>query len=126
TGSRPPGKTTVTCTGGPEYLPLKRDITVPSSSTHTETFELKRWIHPAAKGWYSGDHHVHAAGCAHYESPTEGVTPEDMMRHILGEDLDVGCCLSWGPCWYHQKRSCAAKTNAISTPDHLPRSSAAV
>ena len=52
---------------------------------------------------YSGDHHVHAAGCAHYDSPTEGVGPEDMMRHILGEDLNVGCVLSWGPCWYTQK-----------------------
>jgi hypothetical protein len=116
-----PGKYSVSYTRGPEYLTLKRDITVPSSSTHTETFELKRWIHPAAKGWYSGDHHVHAAGCAHYESPTEGVTPEDMMRHILGEDLDVGCCLSWGPCWYHQKRYFEGKPNALSTPDHLLR-----
>ena len=25
------------------------------------------------------------------------------MRHILGEDLNVGCVLSWGPCWYYQK-----------------------
>ena len=27
-----------------------------------------------------------------------------MMRHILGEDLNVGCVLSWGPCWYFQKQ----------------------
>jgi hypothetical protein len=44
-----------------------------------------------------------------------------MMRHILGEDLDVGCCLSWGPCWYHQKRYFEGKVNALSTPDHLLR-----
>src|SRR5207302_835723 len=80
-----------------------------------------RWIHPAAAGWFSGDHHIHAAGCAHYESPTEGVTPEDMMRHVLGEDLNVGCCLSWGPCWYHQKRYFEGKVNALSTPTHLLR-----
>ncbi len=86
-----------------------------------EEFRLKRWIHPAAKGWYSGDHHIHAAGCAHYESPTEGVTPEDMMRHVLGEDLNVGCCLSWGPCWYHQKRYFEGKVNPLSTPNHLLR-----
>jgi len=116
-----PGQYTVTYTRGPEYQTLQRTITVPAAATHTETFELKRWIHPASKGWYSGDHHVHAAGCAHYESPTEGVTPEDMMRHVLGEDLDVGCCLSWGPCWYHQKRYFEGKTNALSTPDHLLR-----
>jgi hypothetical protein len=116
-----PGKYTVTYTRGPEYFSRQREITVPAVAAHTETFELKRWIHPASRGWYSGDHHVHAAGCAHYESPTEGVTPEDMMRHVLGEDLDVGCCLSWGPCWYHQKRYFEGKTNALSTPEHLLR-----
>jgi hypothetical protein len=116
-----PGKYTVSYTRGPEYLVLKKTITVPEAASHTESFELKRWIHPAAQGWYSGDHHIHAAGCGHYESPTEGVTPEDMMRHILGEDLNVGCCLSWGPCWYHQKRYFEGKTHSLSTPNHLLR-----
>jgi hypothetical protein len=121
TVSLQPGKYTVSYTRGPEYLVLQREITVPAVSTHAETFELKRWVHPAAKGWYSGDHHIHAAGCAHYESPTEGVTPEDMMRHILGEDLNVGCCLSWGPCWYHQKRYFEGKIHPLSTPGNLLR-----
>ncbi len=117
----PPGKYTVSYTRGPEYLVLQREITVPDAATHSEKFELKRWVHPARKGWYSGDHHVHAAGCAHYESPTEGVTPEDMMRHILGEDLNVGCVLSWGPCWYHQKRYFEGKPHRLSRPDYLMR-----
>ena len=69
------------------------------------------------RGWYSGDHHIHAAGCAHYESPTEGVTPEDMMRHVLGEDLNVGCCLSWGPCWYHQKTYFDGKIHLAAMSD---------
>jgi hypothetical protein len=116
-----PGAYNVTWTRGPEYLVQKRTITVPAAPTHTETFELKRWIHPATKGWFSGDHHIHAAGCAHYESPTEGVTPEDMMRHLLGEDLNVGCCLSWGPCWYHQKRYFEGKVHPLSSPDNLLR-----
>jgi hypothetical protein len=116
-----PGKYTVSYTRGPEYLVLTKDITVPKAATHSENFELKRWVHPAKKGWWSGDHHIHAAGCAHYESPTEGVTPEDMMRHVLGEDLNVGCCLSWGPCWYHQKRYFEGKVSALSTPSHLLR-----
>ncbi len=116
-----PGKYEVEYARGPEYLLLRKTIVVPNAATHDETFRLKRWIHPAAKGWYSGDHHIHAAGCAHYESPTEGVTPEDMMRHVLGEDLNVGCCLSWGPCWYHQKRYFEGKVHALSTPNHLLR-----
>jgi hypothetical protein len=121
TVSLQPGKYTVTYTRGPEYLTLQKEITVPAAPAHEETFRLKRWIHPAAQGWYSGDHHIHAAGCSHYESPSEGVAPSDMMRHVLGEDLDVGCCLSWGPCWYHQKRYFEGKVNALSTPDHLLR-----
>ena len=71
--------------------------------------------------WFSGDHHVHAAGCAHYESPTEGVKPEDMWRHILGEDLDVGCVLSWGPCWYAQKQFFDGKIHPLSTSEYLMR-----
>jgi hypothetical protein len=116
-----PGSYTVTYARGPEYLTLQEKITVPAAASHDEQFRLKRWVHPAAKGWYSGDHHIHAAGCSHYESPTEGVTPEDMMRHVLGEDLNVGCCLSWGPCWYHQKRYFEGKVNTLSTPNHLLR-----
>lgn len=116
-----PGTYTVTCTRGPEYVAQEKTITVPAARTHTESFRLQRWIHPATRGWYSGDHHIHAAGCKHYESPTEGVTPADMMRHVLGEDVNVGCCLSWGPCWYHQKRYFEGKVNALSTPSHLLR-----
>jgi hypothetical protein len=121
TVSLQPGKYTVTYTRGPEYRVLSKEITIPATATHSESFELQRWIHPAAQGYYSGDHHVHAAGCSHYESPTEGVTPEDMMRHVLGEDLNVGCCLSWGPCWYHQKRYFEGKVNPLSRPDYLLR-----
>jgi hypothetical protein len=117
----PPGKYTVEYTRGPEYRVKTQTITVPNTETHQETFHLERWIHIAAEGWRSGDHHVHAAGCSHYESPTEGVTPEDMMRHILGEDLNVGCVLSWGPCWYFQKQFFEGKTHELSTDDYVMR-----
>ncbi len=117
----PPGEYTVNVARGPEYLPVTRQITVPNARTHSESFELKRWIHVAKHHWYSGDHHVHAAGCSHYDSPTEGVGPEDMMRHILGEDLNVGCVLSWGPCWYAQKEFFEGQVHTLSTPDNLLR-----
>jgi hypothetical protein len=116
-----PGKYTVTCSRGPEYVSQTREINFINDHGQTEEFKLKRWIHPAAHGWWSGDHHIHAAGCSHYESPTEGVTPADMMRHVLGEDLNVGCCLSWGPCWYYQKKFFEGKVNEVSKPDHLLR-----
>ncbi len=117
----PPGEYEVTYSRGPEYRILKRDITVPAAETHRETFDLQRWIKLADHRWYSGDHHVHAAGCAHYEAPTEGVTPADMMRHILGEDLNIGCVLSWGPCWYYQKEFFEGKVHELSTDDYKMR-----
>lgn len=117
----PPGEYDVRFSRGPEYVVSNRRITVPNAAKHRENFRLKRWIHLAEQGWYSGDHHVHAAGCAHYESPTAGVTPEDMMRHILGEDLNVGCVLSWGPCWYHQKEFFEGKIHSLSQPRYLMR-----
>jgi hypothetical protein len=44
-----------------------------------------------------------------------------MMRHFLGEDLNVGCVLTWGPCWYHQKGFFEGKDNYLSTPENLMR-----
>ncbi|HET6882394.1 MAG TPA: CehA/McbA family metallohydrolase [Pirellulales bacterium] len=117
----PPGEFEVAFTRGPEYRVLKRTITVPHAPKHREQFRLARWIKLADLGWYSGDHHVHSAGCAHYEAPTEGVTPADMIRHIVGEDLNVGCVLSWGPCWYHQKQFFEGGVSQLSTPQNLMR-----
>lgn len=117
----PPGEFEVTYTRGPEYRVLKREMTVPDAPEHREAFQLQRWIKLTDLGWYSGDHHVHSAGCSHYEAPTEGVTPEDMIRHIVGEDLNVGCVLSWGPCWYHQKQFFEGDVSQLSTPENLMR-----
>ena len=117
----PPGEYTVTYGRGPEYRQLEKKISVPNAASHREMFRLQRWIHLADLGWYSGDHHIHAAGCAHYDSPTEGVEPADMLRHVMGEDLNVGCVLSWGPCWYHQKQFFDGQVNKLSKPRHLMR-----
>jgi hypothetical protein len=117
-----PGDYTVVVQRGPEYFVDTHPLTVRTDGA-SQRFDVKlrRWIHAAKRDWYSGDHHIHAAGCKHYDSPTEGVTPGDMMRHILGEDLNIGCVLSWGPCWYTQKRYFEGKTSALSRPTNLMR-----
>jgi len=118
----PAGEFTVTCGRGPEYVPETRIVKIDRSSANTSLdFRLRRWIDPPARGWYSGDHHIHAAGCAHYESPTEGVRPEDMMRHVVGEALSVGAVLNWGPSYYHQRQYFEAKDNKLSTSSTLLR-----
>ena len=116
----PPGDYTVEYTRGPEYVRKSRKLKVASEPLEL-TFRLERWIDPAKLGWYSGDHHIHAAGCAHYEKPTEGVYPQDMMRHVLGEDLKIGSVLTWGPNWYFQKTFFEGKDHKVSTDQYRIR-----
>ena len=112
----PPGKLSVEFTRGPEYRRLRREVTIPRRAKTELSFELERWIDPAASGFYSGDHHIHGAGCAHYTSPTEGVTPEDMFKQVEGEGLNVGCVLTWGPCFTYQRQFFAPGVNQLSKP----------
>ena len=118
----PAGEYSVTCGRGPEYVTEQRRIQIRAGDRSPSIdVRLQRWIDPAARGWYSGDHHIHAAGCSHYESPTEGVRPEDMMRHVLGEALSVGSVLNWGPGYYHQRQYFEGKEHRLSTKSTLLR-----
>jgi hypothetical protein len=112
----PPGVMTVEFTRGPEYLRRRREVAIPRAAKAELSFQLERWIEPAASGFYSGDHHIHGAGCAHYTSPAEGVTPEDMFKQVEGEGLNVGCVLTWGPCFNYQRKFFAPGVNLLSKP----------
>ncbi len=87
---------------GPESRPIERTMTV-DAGTQEWAFQVDRWIDPSKFGWWSGDQHIHAAGCAHYSDPTQGVLPADMEHQTAGEDLKVGSVLTWGPCFDYQK-----------------------
>ena len=131
----PPGEITMTYGRGPEYLLVTRKVNIhprvrteikpgvftnppPDAKPEPQTVAVKldRWINPADFGYYGGDHHIHAAGCAHYTSPTEGVFPDDMLLHVKGEGLNVGCCLTWGPCYDFQRKFFAGKPYERSEP----------
>jgi hypothetical protein len=99
----PGGEYTIESTRGPEYLRQIQQVTIRGDQPQIHV-QLERWINTAKWGWYSGDTHIHAGGCAHYQHPTEGVSPETMIRHIRGEALSIGDVLSWGPSWYYQKQ----------------------
>jgi hypothetical protein len=121
----PPGRLTMLFGRGPEYRWISRPITVTRSATSANggaqraddiTVRLERWIDPQAHGFYSGDHHIHGSGCAHYTSPTQGVNPADMFRQIKGEGLNVGSVLTWGPGFDHQKQFFAPTADPRSEP----------
>src|SRR6266851_1850683 len=67
----------------------------------------------------NGDTILVPAGCSHYQNPTEGVQPDDMVRQIQGEKLNVGAVLTWGPCYYYQKQFFSGKDHPLSKPDRL-------
>jgi hypothetical protein len=115
----PAGYYTIQYLGGPETLPHTREVEVTADGPSEMSFQLDRWIDPAKFGWYSGDHHVHAAGCSHYMNPTEGVEPGDMIRQILGEHLNIGSVLTWGPDYYYQKQFFSGHDDPLSQPDRL-------
>ncbi len=116
----PDGTYSVEFRRGPESIAEKRTLKVGPDATEW-TFQVRRWIDPSLSGWISGDHHIHAAGCAHYNKPTEGVLAEDMMRHVLGEDLKVGANLTWGPCFDYQKQFFRGVDDPVSRFPYLLR-----
>ncbi|KAA5538695.1 hypothetical protein FYK55_26645 [Roseiconus nitratireducens] len=116
----PPGEYLVRCWRGPHSLPVTKQVVVHESPQAVE-FQIQRWCDPTEDGWWSGDHHIHAAGCLHYVNPTEGVLPEHMLRQTMGEDLNVGCCLTWGPCFDYQKQFFTGAVDDVSQYPYLIR-----
>jgi hypothetical protein len=113
----PPGEFTVEYGRGPEYRVNRNRVKIGAGKNEERlSFKLERWINPADYGWYGGDHHIHAAGCAHYTNPSEGVLPEDMFLHVKGEGMNVGCCLTWGPCYDYQRKFFESVPHRLSEP----------
>jgi hypothetical protein len=112
--SLPPGEYTLTSTGGPEYRAQTQEFAVSTDQPKAISVQLERWIDPSERGWYSGDSHVHAAGCSHYQNPEEGVLPKDMMRQLAGERLNIGAVLTWGPDYYYQKQFFSGHDDPLS------------
>ena len=116
----PDGDYTIELTRGPESITKKSAAHI-DENTRLLSFRTERWIDPSKFGWWSGDHHIHAAGCAHYVKPTEGVLAEDMIRHCKGEDLKVGANLTWGPCFDFQKQFFCGTIDKVSQYPYLLR-----
>ena len=115
----PDGYYSIEYGGGPEFYRRTKELPIEGNAPRELWFQLQRWIDPSKYGWWSGDHHVHASGCSHYKNPTEGVHPEDMIRQILGENLNIGAVLTWGPSWYYQKQFFSSKDHQLSKAERV-------
>lgn len=112
----PPGRFTVQSSRGPEYRVRTEEIEIAADGTNRLEFALERWVDPMAHGFYGGDHHIHASGCAHYQFPTVGIDPGHVFPHVKGEGLNVGCVLTWGPGFEHQSQFFGQTANPVSEP----------
>ena len=117
----PSGHYEVIYSRGPEYLREMLELNVPAASKQQVDLQLTRWVNPEARGWISGDHHIHASGCSHYQSPGIGVEAPVMLRHIQGEGLNIGNVLTWGPGWEYQKNNFCGVADEVSTDHNVVR-----
>ncbi len=76
----PQGRYTITVERGKEYLPNTRRIVV-GDGPFRLTIHVQLWINMAARGWYSGDTHVHR-------------TVDELPNVMPAEDLNVAFPLS--------------------------------
>ncbi|QDV84303.1 CehA/McbA family metallohydrolase [Planctomycetes bacterium TBK1r] len=106
----------VTYNRGPEYKNVTTTVALQDPTVDELSLQLQRWVNPMAFGFYCGDHHIHGAGCSHYDNPTQGVTPRDMFAQVKGEGLNVGCVLTWGPCFEYQRRYFSPIADTVSEP----------
>jgi hypothetical protein len=114
----PAGSTTFEATRGPEYELTARTVEIVPGKRNEVTLDLKRWEHLAAKGWYSGDVHIHA----NYTAPDhQAITPEDVRLQTLGEDLNYANMMvansSGG--FLHDKQYFTGAPHALSRPNCL-------
>ncbi|HBJ85779.1 MAG TPA: hypothetical protein DDZ88_18280 [Verrucomicrobiales bacterium] len=117
----PPGEFTMEASRGPEYRTVKSKVVIPAAKETQLAVKLERWMNAADHGYYSGDHHIHAAGCAHYTSPSIGMQPEHMFAQVKGEGLNVGCVLTWGYGFEHQRPFFGGSAHPLSEPHTLLR-----
>jgi TolB protein len=80
----PPGKYTVLATRGLEYAPASRTVTVAAGAATDARLKLDRLMDLPARGWWSGDMHVHMNYGGHYRAD-----PSTLRAQAEAEDLHV-------------------------------------
>ncbi|MCI0663123.1 MAG: CehA/McbA family metallohydrolase [Acidobacteria bacterium] len=76
-----PGQYTIRIERGKEYRPLIETFSVSAGHDLQRSFRIERWIDMEARGWYSGDLHVHRPA-------------EVMAETLLAEDLNFAPVIS--------------------------------
>jgi len=104
TADLPIGSYTLTVEKGKEYFPSSVEIAVTEESDQpiSVVFPLRRWTNMAAKGWYSGETHVHRK-------------VSELPTLMFAEDLNVTFPLT---SWVTDSRDTPVRNN--KNPDPVP------
>ena len=114
----PAGETLVEATRGPEYRLVSKRVELAPGETAEVALRLRRWIHLAARGWYSADAHIHA----NYTAPHHQViTPADVRLQTLAEDLNNANMMvaNSGSDFLHDEALFEGKPHRLSLPAHV-------
>ena len=103
---------------GPEYRLLKRKITVPAEGRGEDrACKLERWVDPTDYGLLQR-RPPHPRGRLRplHQPDRRRACPSDMFLQVKGEGLNVGCVLTWGPCFDFQRQFFRAEADKLSEP----------
>jgi len=81
----PAGRYQLKAAKGPEYRVARVDFEIKADETTSLKAELARWTDQGARGWYSGESHIHA----NYGYGAWYNSPRTMHAQCSGEDLRV-------------------------------------
>jgi TolB protein len=111
----PAGRATIEALRGWEYKPKSVTVDVVAGGTQTATITLSRLADLPARGWYSGDSHVHDLHQGF------GLTHEAFFRQLLAEDLHMTNALIHmdGTRLMGRWSDLTGKPSALSTRTHI-------
>src|SRR5262249_53073718 len=81
----PAGRYEASVVHGPEYHEARVTFEIRPGETTAQAVALKRWTNSRARGWYSGESHIHA----NYGFGPWYNSPRTMLLQCAGEDLAV-------------------------------------
>ena len=111
----PVGRTTIEAVRGWEYRPASVTIDVVAGGTRTATLTLERLADLPARGWYSGDTHLHDLHQGF------GLSHEAFVLQLVAEDLHVSNALIHmdGTRLMGRWSDLTGAPHPLSTPSHI-------
>jgi hypothetical protein len=85
----PAGRYRIGASHGMEYVPVADEFEVSGNGEQEKTLSFERWVDLPARGWWSGDVHVH-------HPSSDSAQREFLMQYALAEDVHVVNLLEMG------------------------------